>query len=80
MFQANALVTGCSAGIGEAIAWLLAAEGARVMIHGETVNVLTLSPTISRRRAAMGRSCWAGDLSTDTEADAQDKIKMDGSH
>ncbi|MFJ7219697.1 SDR family NAD(P)-dependent oxidoreductase [Amycolatopsis sp. NPDC098790] len=61
----RALVTGSSAGLGEAIARLLAAEGASVVVHGRDVA------RASRVASEIGASAVAiGDLSTDAGADA----------
>ncbi|WP_028934920.1 SDR family NAD(P)-dependent oxidoreductase [Pseudonocardia spinosispora] len=63
------LVSGSSAGIGEAIAVFLAAEGARVVVHGRAeTRARSVAETI---RAAGGDADVAiGDLSTDDGADA----------
>src|SRR4051794_28263463 len=65
----RALITGSSAGLGEAIAKLLAAEGAEVVIHGrDEVRTTAVAEAI---RADGGRADVAlGDLSTDVGADA----------
>ncbi len=65
----RALVTGSSAGIGEAIAKLLAAEGATVVVHGrDEARTRAVADAI---RASGGRSEMAlGDLATDEGADA----------
>jgi 3-oxoacyl-[acyl-carrier protein] reductase len=61
----RALVTGSSAGLGEAIARLLAAEGASVVVHGRDVS------RASRVASSIGAAGVAiGDLSTDSGADA----------
>lgn len=61
----RALVTGSSAGLGSAIARLLAAEGASVVVHGRDVS------RASRVASEIGASGVAiGDLSTDSGADA----------
>jgi 3-oxoacyl-[acyl-carrier protein] reductase len=61
----RALITGSSAGLGEAIARLLAAEGAEVIIHGRNEAVAKSINDIG------GRAIYVlGDLSTDGGADA----------
>ncbi|MEV6622716.1 SDR family NAD(P)-dependent oxidoreductase [Amycolatopsis sp. NPDC051106] len=61
----RALVTGSSAGLGEAIARLLAAEGASVVVHGRDAG------RASRVASSIGAAGVAiGDLSTDAGADA----------
>ncbi|WP_103340540.1 SDR family NAD(P)-dependent oxidoreductase [Amycolatopsis sp. CA-126428] len=61
----RALVTGSSAGLGEAIARLLAAEGASVVVHGRD------AARTEKVAAAIGAAGVAlGDLSTDAGADA----------
>ncbi|NBH04643.1 SDR family NAD(P)-dependent oxidoreductase [Amycolatopsis sp. SID8362] len=61
----RALVTGSSAGLGSAIAQLLAAEGAAVVVHGRDVS------RASRVASSIGAAGVAiGDLSTDAGADA----------
>ncbi|MGW3998672.1 SDR family NAD(P)-dependent oxidoreductase [Amycolatopsis sp. NPDC004772] len=61
----RALVTGSSAGLGEAIARLLAAEGAAVVVHGRN------AARTEQVAAAIGAAGIAlGDLSTDAGADA----------
>jgi 3-oxoacyl-[acyl-carrier protein] reductase len=61
----RALVTGSSAGLGEAIARLLAAEGASVVVHGRDAS------RASRVAESIGAADVAiGDLSTDAGADA----------
>lgn len=61
----RALVTGSSAGLGAAIARLLAAEGASVVVHGRDVS------RASRVASEIGAAGVAiGDLSTDAGADA----------
>ncbi|MFD9697533.1 SDR family NAD(P)-dependent oxidoreductase [Lentzea sp. NPDC059081] len=60
----RALVTGSSSGLGEAIARLLAAEGADVVVHGR-------DETRARAVAAdIGAAVAIGDLATDEGADA----------
>ncbi|NYI02624.1 SDR family NAD(P)-dependent oxidoreductase [Cupriavidus plantarum] len=65
----RALVTGSSAGLGEAIAKLLAAEGATVVVHGRSAErARAVADAIG---AAGGRAEVAlGDLATDEGADA----------
>lgn len=61
----RALVTGSSAGLGEAIARLLAAEGAAVVVHGRNAE------RAGKVAADIGAAAVAiGDLSTDEGADA----------
>jgi len=60
----RALVTGSSAGIGEAIAKALAAEGAAVLVHGRSAP--RAQAVAARIREAGGRAeVVLGDLSTD---------------
>ncbi|MDC0666443.1 SDR family NAD(P)-dependent oxidoreductase [Nannocystis radixulma] len=64
----RALVTGSSAGLGETIARLLAAEGARVVVHGRNE---------ARTRAvaaSIGADAVLGDLATDEGADEVAKV------
>src|SRR5438876_11552545 len=69
----RAVVTGSSSGIGEAIAKALAAEGARVVVHGRR-------PAEAKRvageiTASGGKAVVAlGDLATDAGADAVAKV------
>jgi 3-oxoacyl-[acyl-carrier protein] reductase len=64
----RALVTGSSAGLGEAIAKFLAAEGAVVVVHGR--NVGRIYAVAEAIHAAGGRAEIAiGDLSTDGGAE-----------
>ncbi|MEU0534112.1 SDR family NAD(P)-dependent oxidoreductase [Amycolatopsis tolypomycina] len=61
----RALVTGSSAGLGEAIARLLAAEGAAVVVHGrDAARTEKVAESIGAAGVALG------DLSTDAGADA----------
>ncbi|EOD63625.1 SDR family NAD(P)-dependent oxidoreductase [Amycolatopsis vancoresmycina] len=61
----RALVTGSSAGLGEAIARLLAAEGAAVVVHGRN------AARAEKVAASIGAAgVTLGDLSTDAGADA----------
>ncbi|USN99349.1 MAG: SDR family oxidoreductase [Phycisphaeraceae bacterium] len=63
----RALVTGSSAGIGEAIALRLAGEGARVVVHGR--NRERAEAVAQKIKAAGGEAAVAiGDLATDDEA------------
>jgi hypothetical protein len=65
----RALVTGFSPGIGEAIARALAAEGARVIVHGG--NAKRANGVAASIRAAGGEAKVAlGDLATDAGAPA----------
>jgi len=63
------LVTGSSAGLGEAIARLMAAEGAEVVVHGRNKE---RAATVARSiNDTGGRAIYVlGDLSTDEGADA----------
>ncbi|WP_454757070.1 SDR family NAD(P)-dependent oxidoreductase [Cupriavidus campinensis] len=65
----RALITGATAGIGEAIAKMLAAEGATVIVHGR--NRERADAVIAEIEASGGMAGLAlGDLSTDAGADA----------
>jgi 3-oxoacyl-[acyl-carrier protein] reductase len=65
----RALVTGSSAGLGEAIAQLLAAEGAEVIVHGR--NEERAAAVAKSINDTGGRAIYVlGDLSTDKGADA----------
>jgi 3-oxoacyl-[acyl-carrier protein] reductase len=65
----RALVTGSSAGLGEAIAKFLAAEGVTVVVHGRDVG--RTNAVAHAIHATGGRAEIAiGDLSTDGGADA----------
>jgi len=55
----RALVTGSSAGLGEAIATMLAEEGASVMVHGRNRERADAVAEAIRTRAAMRMSRWA---------------------
>ena len=61
----RALVTGSSSGIGEAIARMLAEEGAQVLVHGRNRE---RAETVAREIGAAGVAI--GDLSTDAAAAA----------
>jgi 3-oxoacyl-[acyl-carrier protein] reductase len=64
----RALVTGSTRGIGEAIVRRLAAEGARVIVHGR--NSAEAGPLLNALRAEGADTAFAlGDLNTDAEAD-----------
>jgi NAD(P)-dependent dehydrogenase (short-subunit alcohol dehydrogenase family) len=64
----RALVTGSTTGIGEAIVRRLAAEGARVIVHGR--NAAQAGPLLNTLRAEGADAAFAlGDLNTDAEAD-----------
>lgn len=65
----RALVTGSSAGLGEAIAKLLAAEGATVVVHGRHAG---RTEAVAAEIAARGgiAEMALGDLATDDGADA----------
>jgi NAD(P)-dependent dehydrogenase (short-subunit alcohol dehydrogenase family) len=60
----RALVTGSSSGLGEAIARLLAAEGADVVVHGRD---LARTEAVAKD---IGAAAAIGDLATDVGADA----------
>ncbi|MFD4668915.1 SDR family NAD(P)-dependent oxidoreductase [Lentzea sp. NPDC058450] len=60
----RALVTGSSSGLGEAIARLLAAEGAEVVVHGRD------EARTKAVAADIGATAAIGDLATDAGADA----------
>ncbi len=65
----RALVTGSSAGLGEAIAMLLAAEGAAVIVHGPH-RARTERVADAIREAGGVATVALGDLGTDSGADA----------
>ena len=63
----RALVTGASAGIGSAIAEVLAREGARVLVHGR--NSTRIRAVVDRIASAGGKAvAIEGDLATDDGA------------
>lgn len=64
----RALITGSSAGIGEAIATLLAGEGARVVVHGRDA-ARTEAVAEAIRASGGAAEATTGDLSTDGGAD-----------
>ena len=65
----RALVTGSSAGLGEAIVRLLAAEGAEVIVHGR--NEDRAAAVTNSINDTSGPAIYVlGDLSTDEGADA----------
>src|SRR5258708_39033210 len=73
----RALVTGSSAGLGEAIAKLLAAEGVGIVVHGRDEG--RTNAVAEAIRAEGGRADGAlGDLSTDAGADAVAAAAMTG--
>jgi 3-oxoacyl-[acyl-carrier protein] reductase len=73
----RALVTGSSAGLGEAIARMLAAEGAAVVVHGrDESRTRAVGDAI---RSSGGRADLAiGDLSTDEGADLVARLALAG--
>src|SRR5438270_6585762 len=69
----RAVVTGSSSGIGEAIAKMLAAEGAAVVVHGR--REAEAKRVAAEITAKGGKAVVAlGDLSTDAGADVVAKI------
>jgi 3-oxoacyl-[acyl-carrier protein] reductase len=73
----RAPVTGSSAGLGEAIAKFLAAEGAVVVVHGRDIG--RTNAVAQAIHAAGGRAEIAiGDLSTDGGADAVASVAQAG--
>lgn len=73
----RALVTGSSSGLGEAIAILLAAEGAEVIIHGR--NADRTRAVVDTIRTSGGVADMAlGDLATDAGANAVAKAALSG--
>jgi 3-oxoacyl-[acyl-carrier protein] reductase len=73
----RALVTGSSAGLGEAIAKLLAAEGVAVIIHGRDDN-RTKAVAHAIRTAGGCAEIALGDLGTDAGADAVTSAALAG--
>lgn len=68
----RALVTGSSAGLGEAISRLLSAEGAEVIVHGR--NEERAAAVVKSINHTGGQAMYVlGDLSTDEGADAAAK-------
>jgi NAD(P)-dependent dehydrogenase (short-subunit alcohol dehydrogenase family) len=65
-----ALITGSTAGIGYAIAAALAREGARVIINGRTQRGVDAALANLQPIAAVAARGFAGDLSTETAAQA----------
>jgi len=65
----RALVTGSSSGLGQAIAEMLADEGASVVVHGRDL-ARTEAVAASIRRAGGDARAVVGDLATDAGADA----------
>ena len=65
----RALVTGSSAGLGRAIAEMLAAEGASVVVHGRDAE-RTEAVAAGIRAAGGDAIAVVGDLATDAGADA----------
>jgi 3-oxoacyl-[acyl-carrier protein] reductase len=73
----RALVTGSSAGLGEAIAKFLAAEGAVVVVHGRDIG--RTNAVAQAIHAAGGRAeIEIGDLSTDAGADTVASVAQAG--
>ncbi len=73
----RALITGSSAGLGETMARMLAAEGAEVIIHGR--NVERTHKVMNEIAEAGGKATAAiGDLSTDAGADAAASAALAG--
>src|SRR5258707_152551 len=75
----RALVTGSSAGLGEAIAKLLAAEGVGVVVQGREEG-RTSAVAEAIRADGGGADVALGDLSTDAGADAVAAAAMTGGH
>jgi len=65
----RALVTGSSSGLGEAIAMMLAAEGAEVIVHGRDAARVNRVATAIREKGGQA-GIALGDLATDEGADA----------
>jgi 3-oxoacyl-[acyl-carrier protein] reductase len=73
----RALITGSSAGLGEAIAILLAAEGARVIIHGRNRERAAAVANTIRKNGGLAEVA-IGDLSTDVGADVVAQEALSG--
>jgi NAD(P)-dependent dehydrogenase (short-subunit alcohol dehydrogenase family) len=73
----RALITGSSAGLGEAIAMLLAAEGASLIIHGRNEERANAVADTIRQRGRVA-DVAIGDLSTDAGADAVTQAALAG--
>ena len=71
----RALVTGSSSGLGEAIAKMLAAEGAAVIIHGRNIERATQVVESIRKEGGIAHMA-IGDLATDEGADAVAKAAL----
>lgn len=64
----RALITGSSAGLGEAIAHMLSSEGVEVIIHGRHTERVNQVANAIRKQGGMAHTA-IGDLSTDEGAD-----------
>lgn len=73
----RALITGSSSGLGEAIAHLLAAEGASVIIHGRNQERANAVANAIRANGGVG-DVAIGDLATDAGADAVASAALEG--
>lgn len=73
----RALVTGSSAGIGEGIARLLAAEGAEVIVHGRNEQRAAVVADSIRESGGLAQYV-TGDLSTDEGADKVSQTALAG--
>ncbi|MCA2220738.1 SDR family NAD(P)-dependent oxidoreductase [Nonomuraea aurantiaca] len=73
----RALVTGSSAGLGEAIAKALAAEGAAVVVHGRDRDRAEAVAAAIRAEGG-GAEVTIGDLATDASADAVAEAALAG--
>ena len=73
----RALVTGSSAGLGEAIATLLAAEGAAVIIHGRNKERTQAVADTIRKNGGIADAV-TGDLATDAGADKVVELALAG--
>lgn len=73
----RALVTGSSAGLGEAIAVMLASEGVHVIVHGRNED---RTRAVVQRIVDAGGTAEAalGDLATDAGADAVSRVALAG--